>query len=80
MKGGATKAKYKIVLLGDQHVGKTAIINRFINNTYDQSYNVFILRMRLQSASIFSLKIFPMMIDITGCSYGIQQANNDLKA
>jgi GTPase SAR1 family protein len=40
MKGGASKIKYKIVFLGDQNVGKTALINRFINNTFDQSYNV----------------------------------------
>lgn len=43
MKVNVPKSKYKIVLLGDQHVGKTAIINRFINNTYDQTYNVLIL-------------------------------------
>ena len=28
------KIKYKIVLLGDQYVGKTAIIDRFINDRF----------------------------------------------
>ena len=28
------KIKYKIVLLGDQHVGKTSIIDRFINDRF----------------------------------------------
>ncbi len=27
--------KYKVVLLGDQSVGKTSIINRFIFDTFD---------------------------------------------
>ena len=53
MKGNVPKSKYKLVLLGDQHVGKTALINLFINNAYDQTYNVFILRMRQQSESTF---------------------------
>lgn len=28
-------AKYKLVFLGDQSVGKTSIINRFIFDTFD---------------------------------------------
>lgn len=34
------KTKYKIVLLGDQHVGKTSIIDRFINDRFETTYNV----------------------------------------
>lgn len=34
------KIKYKVVLLGDQHVGKTSIIDRFINNRFETVYNV----------------------------------------
>jgi len=29
------RTKYKIVLLGDQHVGKSSIIDRFINNRFE---------------------------------------------
>lgn len=34
------KIKFKIVLLGDQHVGKTSIIERFINDRFENSYDV----------------------------------------
>ena len=37
------KIKYKIVLLGDQFVGKSSIIDRFINNRFEESYNVSII-------------------------------------
>jgi small GTP-binding protein len=34
------KIKFKIVLLGDQCVGKSSIIDRFINEKFEESYNV----------------------------------------
>jgi len=34
-------AKYKIVFVGDAFVGKTCLINRFINDTFGISYQVF---------------------------------------
>ena len=34
------KIKYKLVLLGNQHVGKSAIIDRFINDRFEESYHV----------------------------------------
>ena len=36
------KTKIKIVLLGDQNVGKTSIIERYINNKFDDSQTVLI--------------------------------------
>jgi GTPase SAR1 family protein len=33
-------AKYKLVFLGDQAVGKTSIITRFMYDTFDSSYQV----------------------------------------
>lgn len=36
----SSKTKYKVVLLGDQQVGKTSIIDRFINDRFETSYNV----------------------------------------
>ena len=38
--GSSTSSKYKIVFLGDQSVGKTSIINRFIYDTFEEVYQV----------------------------------------
>lgn len=40
--GGATSplAKYKLVFLGDQSVGKTSIITRFMYDKFDNTYQV----------------------------------------
>ncbi|KAG8346745.1 ADP ribosylation factor family Ras of Complex Roc domain [Trypanosoma vivax] len=40
--GGGTFLRYKVVLLGDQSVGKTSIITRFINGTFEESYHATI--------------------------------------
>ena len=34
-------AKYKLVFLGDQSVGKTSIITRFMYDKFDNTYQVF---------------------------------------
>merc|ERR1712153_46606 len=38
----APLAKYKLVFLGDQGVGKTCIINRFVYDSFDKSYQATI--------------------------------------
>lgn len=38
--GKASVTKFKIVFVGDQGVGKSSIISRFIKNEFDQSHNV----------------------------------------
>jgi GTPase SAR1 family protein len=38
----SARIKYKLVLLGDQQVGKTSIIDRFINDRFETSYNVYL--------------------------------------
>eukprot|EP00894_Picocystis_sp_ML_P004136 jgi/Pico_ML_1/54653/g540.t1 len=42
--GGATSplAKYKLVFLGDQSVGKTSIITRFMYDKFDNTYQATI--------------------------------------
>ena len=35
--------RYKLVLVGDICVGKTAIMNRFIKNEYNEQYDVNII-------------------------------------
>jgi GTPase SAR1 family protein len=32
--------KYKVILLGDQSVGKSSIINRFVQDRYETNYQV----------------------------------------
>ena len=33
--------RYKLVFVGDINVGKTSIMNRFINNNFSEDYDVF---------------------------------------
>jgi Ras-related protein Rab-6A len=39
---GMSKFKYKVVFLGDQSVGKTSIIHRFIYDSFDENYQATI--------------------------------------
>lgn len=43
---GSSKAKYKIVFLGDQNTGKTSIIERFINDRFNPESIVIFLSMQ----------------------------------
>jgi Ras-related protein Rab-6A len=36
--GGTEKLKFKIVFLGNQSVGKTSMIHRFIYDSFDDNY------------------------------------------
>ena len=38
-------AKYKLVFLGDQGVGKTSIITRFMYDSFDKNYQVIVYRL-----------------------------------
>ena len=80
MKTHVARIKFKIVLLGDQGVGKTAIINRFINDTFNSTYDVVLSILRPPSALTSWSRTSLMMTNSTDSSYGTQQARNALKA
>lgn len=44
-------SKYKIVFIGDAFVGKTCLINRFIYDTFDPGYQVFLILLKYRSRS-----------------------------
>jgi GTPase SAR1 family protein len=72
--------KYKIVFLGDQAVGKSSIINRFIYDIFDGNEHVLMYECRdQQSGSILFLKIYSYKIRLSDCNYGIRQVSKDLK-
>lgn len=75
MEGNTTKCK--IVLLGDQSVGKTSIINRFIFDNFTGNEQVHLLLHSPLLVSISSAKPSTSRIRVFACSYGIQLANND---
>lgn len=51
-------AKYKLVFLGDQSVGKTSIITRFMYDKFDTTYQVF------QKISFFRISFGEFLLNI----------------
>lgn len=74
------KIKYKIVLLGNQHVGKTSIIDRFINDRFESNYCVVLQTLRPLLVSTSSSEISHIRTNSIGCSCGIPQDKKDSKA
>ena len=56
VKTHVARIKYKIVLLGDQGTGKTAIINRFINDTFHSAYDVHLSHIKATIGIDFLVK------------------------
>ena len=72
--------KYKIVFLGDQAVGKSSIINRFIYDIFDGNEHVRLFRYRDQPlVSISSHKTSFLKIKQSDYNSGILQDKRDLK-
>ena len=72
--------KYKIVFLGDQAVGKSSIINRFIYDIFDGNEHVqhFSLRDR-QLASISYRKTYFFRTKLSDYNFGTLRVRKDLK-
>ncbi len=69
--------KYKIVFLGDQAVGKSSIINRFIYDIFDGNEHVLGLLYRDQPLVLISFrKTFFLNKKLSDYNFGILLANN----
>lgn len=70
------KTKLKIIMLGSMGVGKSSIIDRYINDHFDLNYNVSLCRNRPLSELIFWLKMFPITPKITVYSFGTRRGSS----
>lgn len=71
--------KFKIVFIGDQAVGKSSIINRFIKDEFDTTHNVSLGSPSRQSESTSYQKTLISKIIAFDSSSGIQQGRKDSK-
>ena len=72
------KRTFKIILLGDSSTGKTSIIERFVNNRFEEKDNVPLPTCSLLSASIFLAKMSLITPLLYAFSFGILQDKNDI--
>lgn len=64
------KIKIKIVFLGNQSVGKSSIIDKYVNDKFDDTAHVGLLLDSPRSGSIFWLKTYYTRLKIIDCSCG----------
>lgn len=53
---GGGRTKYKLILLGDQSVGKSSIIEKYIKDKFEEGFNVNIFSKIANSRNRFSYK------------------------
>jgi GTPase SAR1 family protein len=71
------KIKIKIVFLGNQSVGKSSIIDKYVNDKFEETAHVTLHSFSPQSASTFSPKIYYTRQRTTDYSSGTQQGRKD---
>ena len=74
---GGGRTKYKLILLGDQSVGKSSIIEKYIKDKFQEGFNVLFFIKSPQLELIFILKMLQEKENITEFNYGIRQDNKD---
>lgn len=74
-----SKKTYKIILLGDSSTGKTSIIERFVNNKFEEKDNVSFPLFSRPLESISLAKTSLTTTKLVDCNYGIPQASRDTK-
>lgn len=72
--------KYKIVFLGDMSVGKSSIIERFINGYFDDTHQVPLPLCSTPLASTFWRRMSPIISTYTGCNSGTRPARRSFAA
>jgi len=74
--------RFKIVFVGDISVGKTSVINRFVENKFKDVYDVyyyFYLKNSLQSELILPQSQLNLEENQLSFKYGTQQAKKNIK-
>ncbi|MCB0370808.1 MAG: hypothetical protein KDD45_15635 [Bdellovibrionales bacterium] len=65
--------------MGDQNVGKTSIISRFIHDSFEFTSNVIVMIISQLLVSISSPKLCRFKVKLFDYSCGIQLDNKDLE-
>ena len=74
------KRTFKIVLLGDSSTGKTSIIDRFVNNKFEEKDNVHPSLSSPQSELISLVRTLRITVLPAGYNFGTLQVNRDIEA
>ena len=73
------KRTFKVILLGDSSTGKTCIIERFVNNKFEDKDNVLTPLCSQLSALIFLVRMWRIIQRPADCSCGTQLVSRDIE-